>query len=191
MWKKPIAWAFIVALMTGCNTDESRENTTQNNVYDPLETTEQQNNDTDRNETRRGAPNKLKREAEKDMQNTTYNITDRAHDNDYFNEKSMEITRSINELPQVTTSRAIATKERVLVGVVPTPYGRKDHNLKNLVRKKVAEITDEKDVVIYMNHSDWEELKDLNARVKAEKTPERVKEQINNFLRRFQPEDDK
>ncbi|MFG6114198.1 YhcN/YlaJ family sporulation lipoprotein [Halobacillus sp. MO56] len=191
MWKKPITGLFAIGiLMAGCNTEEAQENSKQNNVYDPLETTEK-NNDTDSNELRRGAPNRLKREAEEDMQNTTYNITDRAHDNEYFNEKSMKITRSINELPQVTTSNVIATKDHVLVGVIPTPYGRKNHNLKNLVREKVAEVTDEQDVVIYMNHSDWEELKDLNARVRAEKAPDRVKEEINKFLRRFQPDNDK
>lgn len=191
MWKKPIASVFAIGiLMTGCNTEEAQENSKQNNVYDPLETTEK-NNGTESNELRRGAPNRIKREAEEDMRNTTYNISDRAHNNEYYNEQSMAITRSINELPQVTTSTALATEDRVLVGVVPTIYGRKEHNLKNLVREKVAEVTDEKNVVIYMNHSDWEELRDLNARVRAEKAPEKVKEEINKFLKRFQPDNAK
>ncbi|SEA94602.1 Sporulation lipoprotein YhcN/YlaJ (Spore_YhcN_YlaJ) [Thalassobacillus cyri] len=191
MWKKPIASVFAIGiLMTGCNTEEAQENSKQNNVYDPLETTEK-NNDTESNELRRGAPNRIKREAEEDMRNTTYNMSDRAHNNEYYNEQSMAITRSINELPQVSTSTAFATEDRVLVGVVPTIYGRKDHNLKNLVREKVAEVTEEKNVVIYMNHSDWEELRDLNARVRAEKAPEKVKGEINKFLKRFQPDNSK
>ncbi|MFG6118961.1 YhcN/YlaJ family sporulation lipoprotein [Thalassobacillus sp. B23F22_16] len=192
MWKQLAAGTFVIAfVLAGCNTQETRQNDQDTNTYDPLETTEQGNSETNKEELRRGAPNKIKREAEEDMRDTTYNISNRAHDNDFYNEKSMEVTRAVSELSEVSVARAIATDGRILVGVVPTPHAKDDHDLKNKVRNKVAEVSDEKDVVIHVNHSDWDEMKDLDARVRAEKAPEKVREEINKFIDRFQLNNDR
>ncbi|GGC92769.1 hypothetical protein GCM10007216_24410 [Thalassobacillus devorans] len=192
MWKQLVAGVFVIAfVMAGCNTEETRPNVQDDNTYDPLETTDKRNTKTDNNELRRGAPNKIKQDAEEDMKDTTYNISNRAHDNDFYNEKSMEVTRAVNELPEVSIARAIVSENRVIVGVMPTNYAVEDHDIEALVKEKVAEVSDADEVIVNMNVSEWERMKDLESRMKAAEGPKQIQKEINEFLNNFKTDNDR
>ncbi|MBM7554635.1 YhcN/YlaJ family sporulation lipoprotein [Thalassobacillus pellis] len=188
MWKKPLTgFVFLLVITSGCNTADETRQEDQQNIYESVTDDREQGVQQDYRP-RHGAPNLFKQEEEEEMKNAEHEKTNRGHDNDFYNEQSLAITREVNEMKEVVMTQAIATENRVMVAVMLDPYSRRDRSVKRLIRERVDAMTDVEEIYVYTNYSKWDEMKNLNARVRAAQAPEKVKEEINQFLKRFQPE---
>ncbi|MCA0982622.1 YhcN/YlaJ family sporulation lipoprotein [Halobacillus yeomjeoni] len=183
MWKLLLCLTIPALFLTACNqgNQEEAENKEENvTFYQPLEYTEGEAIER-RGKIPTGKDSYFKRTAEEENRNAKYNKTNRSHDNDFNNEDAMAILDNINELKEVTMSQVFTTEDKVYVAVMINPYDRRNHSIPGKIQSKVEELTDKK-VIIWTNNNNWDNMKDLNARLKASQAPEKVKNRIREFF---------
>ncbi|MFD1018889.1 YhcN/YlaJ family sporulation lipoprotein [Thalassobacillus hwangdonensis] len=174
-------------ILGGCGQDDQAQEKQQNdteNLYQPMKSGEQ-NDEVETPDPDYGNRPYHKRDETREIRNTQYGESNRSHDNGFYNEESLRITEAVNEIKEVTMTQAIATEDRIMVAVMINPYDQRDHSVAQKVRHKVEKMANGKKVYVYTNNNRWDHMKDLNARLKAEQAPGKVKEQINEFIDRF------
>ncbi|MFD2926093.1 YhcN/YlaJ family sporulation lipoprotein [Halobacillus naozhouensis] len=180
MWK-----IIAISLMSGiflvaCQADGPAKTGNESYFYEPVEYGKE---DAPKHEGKipTGEENYFKRSTDEEMRDSKYSETNKSHDNDFNNEESMEITQAVNELTEVTQTQAFTNGERVYVAVMINPHDRRNGNVIKEVRQKVESMTD-LPVTVYSNNSQWEDMKDLNARLKAQQMPKNLRERIKQFF---------
>ncbi|WP_181349703.1 YhcN/YlaJ family sporulation lipoprotein [Thalassobacillus sp. CUG 92003] len=176
----------MLVLISGCGNDEAQENEKDNELYQPIEYRASEKEDEG---TIPYGNNRYQKRAERDeIRDSLYKETNRSHDNDFYNEESLQISEAINEIPEVTMTQAFSTDERVMIAVMIEPYKRRQNDIDDKIRAKAKEIVPDKKIVVYTNNSHWDQMKDLNARLKATKAPEDVQRKIKAFFDQFKGE---
>ena len=89
----------------------------------------------------------------------------------------------VNELDEITMTQAFTTDDKAYIAVMINPYNNRDHTISERVRAKAQEVTDKK-VVIWTNNNNWDNMKDVNARLKASKAPDEIRDRIVHFFNR-------
>lgn len=180
MWKLIGVLAFSSLTLMACNVDEALEPEEHTEEYEPME----YRGDTGierRGQIPTGKDSYFKRTAEKEFRDTKYKESSRARDNAFNNEDAMEVVEKVNELKEVTLTQAFTTDDKVYIAVMVNPYDNRDHTMSARVRAKAKEVTD-KQAVIWINNNNWDNMKDLNARLKSSKAPDDIKERIAEFF---------
>ncbi|WP_226583343.1 YhcN/YlaJ family sporulation lipoprotein [Halobacillus litoralis] len=183
MWKSIATIACLSLLLIGCGTDETEkaaEPDERGDVYEPISYGNEGGIER-RGQIPTGKDSYFKRTAEKEFRDAKYNATNRSHDNDFNNEDAMAVVEKVHELKEVTMAQAYSTDDYMYVAVMINPYDRRDQNIPKKIEDKVKEITDKK-VTIYTNNNNWDHMKDMNARLKSSKAPDKVKERIRHFF---------
>ncbi|WP_163526466.1 YhcN/YlaJ family sporulation lipoprotein [Halobacillus ihumii] len=180
MWKIIAVSLLSGMFLVACQADEPAETGKESYFYEPVEYGKE---DAPKQEGKipTGEENYFKRRADEEMRDTKYSETNRSHDNDFNNEDSMEITQAVNEFKEVTQTQTFTNGERVYVAVMINPHDRRNGKVIKKIRQKVEPMTD-LPVTIYSNNSQWEDVKDLNARSKAQQLPENLREKIKQFF---------
>ncbi|UOQ93855.1 YhcN/YlaJ family sporulation lipoprotein [Halobacillus shinanisalinarum] len=181
MWKMITMFLLICIFLIACQAEEPAETGEGNYLYEPVEYGGNEAQDHD-GRIPTGEDSYFKRRTDEEMRNTKYNESNRSHDNDFNNEDAMEITHAVNEFDEVTQTQTFTNGERVYVAVMINPYDRRNGKVVNKIRQKVETMTD-LEVVVYSNNSQWEDVKDMNARLKATQAPENIKEKVTNFFK--------
>ncbi|UOR12175.1 YhcN/YlaJ family sporulation lipoprotein [Halobacillus amylolyticus] len=181
MWKIITISLLSGTFLSGCQAEEPAETGEGSYLYEPVEYGDKEAEDHD-GRIPTGEDSYFKRRTDEEMRNTKYNESNRSHDNDFNNEDAMEITHAVNEFDEVTQTQTFTNGERVYVAVMINPYDRRNGQVVNKVREKVESMTD-LPVIVYSNNSQWEDMKDMNARLKATQAPENIRERVTNFFK--------
>ncbi|MFQ3542646.1 YhcN/YlaJ family sporulation lipoprotein [Halobacillus rhizosphaerae] len=182
MWKITVMLMIMCLPLIACNAKEPKE-TGENqgeSLYQPLEYSGEKE-ETKKSRIPIGEDSYFKRSAEEEFNKAQYGKTNQAHNNDFYNEESIAITKAVNKFDEVTMTQAFETDDQVYVAVMLNPSDYRDRTIANKIRKKVEGMTD-KPVTLYTNTSNWDQMKDLNSRLKASQAPDKLKENIKNFF---------
>lgn len=180
MWKLIGVITLASVSLIACNAEETLDQEKNTEEYEPMEYRAGDGVER-RGQIPTGKDSYFKRTAEKEFRDTKYEESSRGHDNAFNNEDAMEVVEKVNELKEVTLTQAFTTDDKVYIAVMVNPYDNRDHSISERVRKKASEVTN-KQAVIWINNNNWDNMKDLNARLKASKAPEDIKERILNFF---------
>ncbi|UOQ46264.1 YhcN/YlaJ family sporulation lipoprotein [Halobacillus salinarum] len=182
MWKRTLIFLCASVLLSACQAKEPNAESDHNEtLYQPLEY-----RGDDKPEKKKQIPigqdSYFKRSAEKEFNHAQYGETNKSHNNDFYNEESVAITKAVNTFDEVTMTQAFATDDHVYVAVMLNPRDYRDRKIANKIRRKVEGMT-EKPVTVYTNTSNWDQMKDLNARLKASQAPNKLKKQVQDFFK--------
>ncbi|MBA2173469.1 YhcN/YlaJ family sporulation lipoprotein [Halobacillus locisalis] len=183
MWRMIFVILFFSFTLVACNNNEEATDTGDNNdQYEPLQYGADEGIER-RGQIPTGKDSYFKRTAEEEFRNSRYGQTNQSHDNAFNNEDAMDIMEKVNELDEITMTQAFTTDDKAYIAVMINPYNNRDHTISERVRAKAQEVTDKK-VVIWTNNNNWDNMKDVNARLKASKAPDEIRDRIVHFFQR-------
>lgn len=167
--------------LVGCGEENITQEDKTEEFYEPLEY-RSDNGIERRGQIPIGEDSYFKRTAEKQMRQSKYGETNRSYNNEFNNDESMKIVAEVNELKEVTLTQAFSTEDHIYIAVMVNPYDRRDHTITEKIQEKIEKMTN-KPITIYTNNNNWDNMKDLNARVKASDAPKELKEKVLNFFK--------
>ncbi|HLS06570.1 MAG TPA: YhcN/YlaJ family sporulation lipoprotein [Bacillota bacterium] len=100
---------------------------------------------------------------------------------EYANERTRQIAESLNTMSDINQAQVVETDDKIIAGVILNSHA--DDQLAQMVADKVRQIVnDEKEIVVYTDHTYWYQRIDKDARAKATQLGEDLEVIFDQFF---------
>ncbi|MDL4841644.1 YhcN/YlaJ family sporulation lipoprotein [Aquibacillus rhizosphaerae] len=102
----------------------------------------------------------------------------------FYNDESAKVSQEVNKLKEVNLSQVIVTENKIIVSAMLEQNEYSD-DIDAIIKKigdSAANIFPNKEITVYTDAIYWNEMRNLNSRLKSTKDPHESNNHINDFI---------